>query len=189
MRAAFKSAATVARLVSFVCCLLLAAQYADAAPSWTDLGTATNDTDPSIWESKSFDVTSPIATATSATLYFDLRNDWNSPGITTSKVEFGVEGVDYFARFTYVSGDDTSHWRNVFLNIDGLLYVDQYGAFNNHMGDTLLGTAQQGGQGDPGIYVLRQETSAVPEPMTFWLVGIGLIGLWRIRRHADRSHQ
>ena len=60
MRPTFKPATSFARLVPFVCCLLLTTQYADAAPIWTDLGTATNNTDPSIWESKSFTALSTI---------------------------------------------------------------------------------------------------------------------------------
>ena len=145
----------------FTCCLLLAMSQAQAALVWTLLGSATNSTNPSVWESKSFDVTSLIGGATAATLSFDLRNDWNSPGTTVSRVEFGAEGQNYFARFTYLTGDDTSHWRNVVLDIDGLLFLDQFGAYNNHLGDELLGTAMQGGQGEPGIYSLRRESQGV----------------------------
>jgi hypothetical protein len=164
------------------CCLLPALQQASAAPIWTTVGTATNNTNPSIWEGKSFNVTSLVALASSAILTFDLRNDFNSPGITVSQVEFGIDGTDYFARFTYLAGDDTSHWRNVRLDIDGLLYVDQYGAFNNHLGSDELGTAQQGGQGVPGIYALQRTTTAVPEPATSVLLGLGVAGLAFSRR-------
>jgi hypothetical protein len=161
--------------VPLVCCLVFAAHQAVALPNWTDLGTASNNTFPSAWESESFVVTSLVPGASGAALSFDLRNDWDSPGLTVSKVEFGVDGMDYFARFSYIGGDDTSHWRNVSLDIDGLLYVDQYGAYNNHLGDALLGTAQQGGQGDPGIYVLQpQENGRIPEPTILALLSLGL---------------
>lgn len=182
MNAILRAALNLSRHLALGLPFLLAAQHANAVVTWTEVGTATNATNPSIWESESFDVTSLVAGAASATLSFDLRNDWDSPGVTTSKVEFGVDGADYFARFTYLTGDDTSHWRNVSLDVDGLIYVDQYGAFNDHLGDPLLGTAQQGGLGSPGVYVLQVQ---VPEPMTLGLIGIGLLGVLRRTRRCN----
>jgi hypothetical protein len=144
---------------------------------WTDIGTVTNNTNPSAWESEAFDVLPLLPGHTSALLGFGLRNDWNSPGTTVSRVEFGVDGINYFVRLSYSGGDDTSHWRNVTLNLDGVLYVDQYGAFNDHLGDELLGTAQQGGLGEPAIYVLQLDGSSVPEPGSLALLGAAITAL------------
>lgn len=159
------------------CCLFIVTVQVQAAPTWTTLGEVSNNSDPSIWEPESFDVTALIGGSTAATLRFDLRNDWNSPGLTVSRVELGIDGSNYFARFSYVTGDDTSHWRNVVLDIDGQVFLDQFGSYNNHFGDELLGTAQQGGLGGPGIYELQREAQGVPEPMTLWLLGLALAGL------------
>lgn len=186
MRRNGSHAMSVVRHVFAVCGLLLAIPHADAAFVWTNLGTATNSTNPSVWESSSFNVTSLISGASGATLSFDLRNDAGSPGTTTSRVEFGIDGTAYAARFTYLSGDDTSHWRNVVLDLDGLLYVDQFGAWNNHLGSEILGTLYQGAQGSPGVYELSQVPTAVPVPAALPLFLSGLAGMgvvaWRRKK-------
>ncbi len=170
-----------------------------AAPVYQNVGTATNSSNPSTWLEQTFDITSLISGATSAILSFDLRNDAPVNGrqahSTTSSVDFGVDGSDYYVQFGYVSGQDSSHWRNVQLVIDGLTYVDQYGANNNHLGDSNYGTAWQGlsfignilGDGNGATYVLSLDTnsapvSSIPVPAAVWLFGTGLLGIFASRR-------
>lgn len=147
---------------------------------WTPLGTATNASDPSVWELESFDVTALIAGAGSAVLSFELRNDAPAALYTASStvtaVEFGIDGADYFARFAYAGGGNSSHWRDVRLALDGSLLRDQYGAFDDHRGDENLGTAYQGAYPannilgetgpDAGIYRLSAPAADIPEPAT-----------------------
>ncbi|MEQ1545231.1 VPLPA-CTERM sorting domain-containing protein [Methyloglobulus sp.] len=167
-----------------------------AAPVYTNVGTATNSSSPSSWLGFTFDITSAISGASNAKLTFDLRNDGSpsrTPDPTTSQVLFGQESSNYFVHLDYVSGLDTSHWRNVQLLIDGISYIDQYGAFNNHLGGEFSGTAMQGagdarnvlGQSgyDASTFVLTPvSVSAVPLPAAVWLFGSGLLGLVGMRK-------
>lgn len=162
--------------------LLVMASASPAAATilWTPLGTATNASDPSVWESESFDVAALIGAAGSAILSFELRNDAPASLYTASStvtaVEFGVEGASYFARLAYAAGGNSSHWRDVRLVVDGMLLRDQYAAFSDHRGDEYLGTAYQGGYPannilgesgpDAGIYRLGAPATDIPAPAT-----------------------
>lgn len=168
-----------------------------AAPIYTNVGTATNSTAPSEWLSYNFEITSFLSGTSSATLTFDLRNDAPFPQFipnsTTSQVQFGVENSRYFVHFSYLSGGDTSHWRNVELLIDGVKYTDQYDAFNNHLGDEFLGTAYQGGGvaynilGETGFFdVSTYVMTPVPAPSAMFLFGSGLLGILGIGRNLPR---
>lgn len=170
-----------------------------AAPVYTHVDDVTNSSNPSDWKDFTLDITSLVSGATSAFLNFDLRNDAPVNGrtahSTTSAVSFGVENSNYFVKFNYVSGQDSSHWRNVELVIDGLRYVDQYGANNNHMGDANYGTAWQGlsfignilGGVNGSTYVMTLDPastpiSSVPVPAAVWLFATGLMGLFSVRK-------
>ncbi len=185
----------------FLSVLLANSTSGIAAPVYTKVGEATNDTTPSTWLDFSFDITNLVTGAKNAVLKFDLRND-APPHIadsTTSAVSFGVENTSYFVHFDYLSGRDTSHWRNVELIIDGLHYADQYGDQNNHLGDADYGTAYQGvgfagnllGQTgfDATTFIMTADTgtapvSSVPVPAAFWLFGSALLGLVSTRKKA-----
>ena len=175
------------------CCFMLFIMFSpssQAAPVYTEVGKATNPSAPSEWQGFSFDITSLISGASSALLSFDLRNDAppRKPDPTTSQVWFGIENSNYFVHLNYFSGRDTSHWRNVQLLVDGKLYVDQFGAYNNHLGDADYGTAWQGAWGveniagmtgkDASTFILNPAViSQVPVPAAVWLFGSALIGL------------
>ncbi len=174
-------------------CLYLVVSTSNASPVYTHVGYATNSTNPSVWQHFDFDITSSIVGVTNAQLSFNLRND-GPPGIpdpTTTEVLFGIENSDYFVHLNYDSGMDASYWRDVRLNIDGILYLDQFGAFNNHLGDEFIGTAGQGNGpafnvlGETGFdastYIMSVPTE-VPSPTVIWLFSLGLIGLFGVRK-------
>ena len=131
-------------------CLVLICGSAFALPVYTSIGTATNSSNPSVWETYQFDVSQNIAGSTNATLYFDLRNDAPYPeyypNSTTAQVFFGTdtESPNYFAHFEYLAGADTNHYRNAWLDVDGVQYVDQYGPYNDHLGREYMGTSRYG---------------------------------------------
>jgi hypothetical protein len=124
--------------------------FAIPAPSaFQAIGTVSNSTNPAAWESHTLDLTAFFPSLTTAHLTFDLINDVagfslvpNTP--TTARLYLASENAQYFINFEWISGLSSSHFRNVRLTIDGLLYIDQYGAFNNHLGDAALGTAWDG---------------------------------------------
>lgn len=175
---------------------VMAAPPASAAITWTLLGTATNASDPSAWLRFDFDVAASIPGATTARLSFDLRNDappnLYTASTTVSAVEFGIDAGDYFARFAYSAGGNSSHWRDVQLALDGTVLRDQYAAQNNHLGDEYLGTAYQGAYPannilgevgpDAAIYSLTVPASAVPEPATLLVLLGGIAALAATRR-------
>ena len=181
------------KLSGLIIAVLFSSHVVNAVPVYTALGNVTNNSTPSVWLNYTFDITSLISGSSNAELSFDLRNDWDRSFPTTSEVLFGVEASSYFVHFNYASGSDTSHWRNVTLNIDSLLYIDQFGAFNNHLGGELAGTAQQGAGiatnilGESGFDASTYVMSLVPVPAAVWLFGSGLLGLVGVARRKKQS--
>ncbi len=128
------------------------------AATLTTIGTTSNASDPSVWQRKFFGVTSFIPDVGSATISFGLRNDVPPiPGpdddpnqsrfkseLTRTRVSVADTGDQFLIHFDYAGGPDTSHWRDVRLILDGQVFRDQFGAFNNHLGNAILGTARQG---------------------------------------------
>ena len=176
--------------VLFVLTLAIAvASPALAAPIYTAIGQVSNNTNPSEWTRHEFDVTALIVGASNAVVSFDLRNDGPpfTPDNTISDVSFGVdtESPDYFLHLEYAGGNDFSHWRDVQLLLDGVLYRDQFASFNDHLGDPLLGTLSEGGTNLPfeaTTYIL-----SVPEPSSAVLLALGFSGLGITRRRIARS--
>ena len=108
-------------------CLFLSISSAIA---YDFVGYATNNTNPSVWQSFTMDVTSFVSGAQNAYITFDLRNDAPYPPYypdsTKCSVSFGMKEDKHVVHFAYSSGMDSSHWRNVRLYIDGEEFLDQY---------------------------------------------------------------
>jgi len=109
---------------------------------------ATKDDSLDIWQRFEFDITHLISGSSSSTLSFDLIQDMGSGAeTTTSSVLFGIENGKYYVHLDYHSGNDSSHWKEVMLDIDGQRYVDQY------YGLGIIGeTSQAGNWGRHDIY-------------------------------------
>ena len=165
--------------------------------SFTQISNVSNYTNPGVWQHHTLDVTSLIGGALNAQLSFDFANDLEGTGSTATNAPtnahlyFASSGGDHYLNFEYFRpldepfANSSSHLRDVRLTIDGLSFVDQFGAFNAHLGDALMGTA---GDGDgEGYNILGQVgfeartyalTQAVPEPETYalMLAGLGVMG-------------
>ena len=180
-----------------------------APAQYTLVGTCSNNSGPvtPTWETQSIslDVANLIPGATSATLTFDLVNDFHNdaghPRLTTSNVYFVLVDTTMFVHMDYVAmgtagGEDTSHYRNVqvLVNFAGggvLHYHDQYGDWPDHAGAPEVGTAWSGlggggniteasGSGgyDSTTYVLHH----APEPGTISMLALGGLAVLRRRR-------
>ncbi len=199
------------RAFSAVGLLALASAAQAALPpfaSFTAIGNVSNYSYPETWQHHSIDVTSLVAGAANAQLSFDFTNTQFLPGTaytpagTNAHLYFASDSGGYYLNFEFfrplndIFANSSSHLRDVQLTIDGASFFDQYGAFNNHLGDPLRGTA---GDGDiEGYNILGQTgfvattyvlTAAVPEPQSWALMlgGLGcLIGLAR-RRGQGKS--
>ena len=187
--------------------LAASAQAALPPPaSFTAIGNASNYSNPGVWEHNQMNVTSYVAGASNAVLSFDIANDLAGTGSTSTNLPtnahlfFASDAGNYYMNFEYFLvgefgtpsyGNSSAHFRDVQLTIDGITYRDQFGAFSNHLGDALLGTA---GDGDgPGYNILGQTgfeartyvlTAPVPEPETWALMlgGLGVVGSLARRR-------
>jgi len=174
--------------------------------SFTQISNVSNYTNPGVWQHHTLDVTSLIGGVLNAQLSFDFANDLEGTGSTATNAPtnahlyFASSDGDHYLNFEYFRpldepfANSSSHLRDVRLTIDGLSFVDQFGAFNAHLGDALMGTA---GDGDgEGYNILGQVgfeartyalTQAVPEPETYalMLAGLAMMGtLMRGRKHT-----
>ena len=178
--------------ISLICLVgsMATASMFPAADDFTLVGSVTNCSNPSVWQSCNFDVHSFIPGSTTATLTFDVRNDSELSNSTTSDVSIFVAspGV-YFFHMAYAGGMDTSHWRNVQLDVDSVLYVDQYGNWDNHLGYGWSGTAWQGAydayniKDESGFNAATYVMTTVPEPATLGLLAVGGLALLRRKKN------
>ena len=119
-------------------------------PGYTFLGTAGNYTNPSQWVSWTYNVSALVSGPETALLTFDIRNDAPpySPDWTESWVYFREEADQFLVHFEASGGWDSSHWRDVRLQIGATLLRDQYGPYNDHPGIAEVGTAGQSSGGE-----------------------------------------
>lgn len=168
--------------------------------SFTAIGDVSNYTNPGVWEYHQIDISALVGGAAKAVLSFDFANDLAGTGSTSTNLPtnahlyFAADSAAYYLNFEYfmvpatateAKGNASAHMRDVRLTVDGVSFIDQFGAINAHLGDALFGSAYDGdGDGqnilgqtgfDARTYVL---TSAVPLPPSFvlMLAGMGLMG-------------
>jgi len=122
-----------------------------SANDFTPLGTVSNNSNPDTWEQKQFDVSPLFPEITKATVSFGFKNDkqfsGGTPGLTLSDISAARHSDEFQLHFQWSGGIDTNHLRDVRLDLDGKIFRDQFGAFNDHQGQTGrldLGTARQG---------------------------------------------
>jgi len=211
-----RSVASVLTLSAGAVAAALLPALADATPlpaSYTALPDVGNYSNPGVWQHHALDVSSLVAGASVAQLSFDLANDLEGTGSTATNARtnahlgFASDAAAYYLHFDYfrpladILANSSAHLRDVQLLVDGLLYRDQYAAFNDHLGDALLGTAGDGdaaaynilGQSgfDASTYLLTLDAgNRVPEPGSPGLVLLGLlaaVGVTRAARSAARG--
>lgn len=200
-------------LITLVATIPVTAQAIPDFSAFQFIGDTSNYTNPGVWEAKQLSITPFVPGASDALLTFEVANDL--PGSTSAAMNmptnahlyFASDAGEFFLNFewffvpasaTAPAGNSSVHFRDVRLTIDGVLYRDQFVAFNNDLGDPFLGTASDGA--DDGSNILGQTgfeartyvfATAVPEPSTFLLLSSGLIALLgyglRRRRHEPHS--
>ncbi len=208
-----RSAAAVLATSAMAVAAALLPALAGATPlpaSYTALPDLGNYSNPGAWEHHALDVSSLVAGASVAQLSFDLANDLEGTGSTATNARtnahlgFASDAAAYYLHFDYfrpladILANSSAHLRDVQLLVDGLLYRDQYAAFNGHLGDVLLGTAGDGdaaaynilGQSgfDASTYVLTVDAgNRVPEPGSPALVLLALLAAVGATRASRRA--